>query len=80
MTEREAAARIGFGLWRLREERGLLQKTVAKLSGIKDKSLSHYERGRRPVSAVQLLRLLEVYGATLGELEAAMTPMQKERE
>lgn len=53
---------VGYRLIDLRVAAGLSQRAAADESGMSQVALSNYERGRRDIPLVALLRLCDTYG------------------
>ncbi|MCL2862237.1 MAG: helix-turn-helix domain-containing protein [Firmicutes bacterium] len=52
----------------LREEKGLSQVELAKLMDIKQRTISHYEKGEREPDFQTLKKLCDFFGVTAGYL------------
>jgi len=63
---------LGRRLRHLRKERGLTLAQVAEAAGLASSQLSLLENGKREAKVSHLQRLAAVYGATLGDLTAAV--------
>jgi predicted transcriptional regulator/transcriptional regulator with XRE-family HTH domain len=62
--------RLGVRIRRLREERGLTQRALAKMMGISPSYVNQLESNRRPVTASVLLKLADALGVDLTEFSA----------
>ena len=62
--------RLGVRIRRLREERGLTQRALAKMMGISPSYVNQLESNRRPVTASVLLKLANALGVDLTEFSA----------
>ena len=51
-------------LRRLRQEKGLTQKQLAKLANISHQSISYYENGERPVNSDSLIAIAKCLGVS----------------
>lgn len=59
---------LGQRLRELRKEKGLLQRDVAKIIGITDSAIGHYERGARVPDPDTLRKLAEFYSVSVDYL------------
>jgi transcriptional regulator with XRE-family HTH domain len=62
--------RLGVRIRRLREERGLTQRALAKMMGISPSYVNQLESNRRPVTVSVLLKLADALGVDLTEFSA----------
>ena len=60
--------RFGVRLRQVRQDRGISQERLAELAGLHRTYVSSIERGERNVSLVNIERLAEALGVTMGEL------------
>jgi predicted transcriptional regulator/transcriptional regulator with XRE-family HTH domain len=65
-----ARERLGVRIRRLREERGLTQRALAKMMGISPSYVNQLESNRRPVTVSVLLKLADALGVDLTEFSA----------
>jgi transcriptional regulator with XRE-family HTH domain len=66
----DVVARVGAGVRRLRESRGLTQAQLAEAAGMSTEEVSRLERGRREPRIGTLQRLAEAMSADIAELFA----------
>ncbi len=59
---------FGIRLGRLRKSRNLTQAQLAKLAGLAESHISHYECGRRMATAENLKKLARALKITIGDL------------
>jgi transcriptional regulator with XRE-family HTH domain len=59
---------LGKRIKQLREEKGLLQKDIARIIGITDSAIGHYERGARFPDPETLRKLAEYFGVSVDYL------------
>ena len=70
----QALGRLGRGLERIRKERNLSQRDVARLAGVTPSAISQAESGRRGLSVETVLGLAERLGVRLDELFTSAPP------
>jgi transcriptional regulator with XRE-family HTH domain len=60
--------RFGLRLRQVRQDRGISQEKLAELAGLHRTYVSSIERGERNVSLVNIERLAQALGVSMGEL------------
>jgi transcriptional regulator with XRE-family HTH domain len=68
LENERALGRLGEGLRRLRQERGLTQAGLARIAGVSSSAISQAEAGHRGLSLDTLLAISEGLGVALDEL------------
>lgn len=68
---------LGPALSRLRHDRGLLQREVARRADLTKSMISHYEREVSRPSLASLEKILDALGADLVDLHRAMTELRR---
>lgn len=68
IDEKNAKEVFGRNLRRLREKRGLYQKDLAELIGIKRNSISNYENGKQIPDALILKSIADFFNTTIDAL------------
>jgi transcriptional regulator with XRE-family HTH domain len=68
------AQQVGGALLRIRRERRVQQREVARLAGIRPAMLSSYENGRQCPSLANLVNLLRVLGCSADEFGSYLGP------
>ena len=69
---------IGKRIKKIRSDKGLTQKQLAKIAGVGEMTISQYERGVRQPKVEQLQRIVNVLGISMNQLltdsEESFTP------
>lgn len=68
MNEKDFYKWLGEQFQRIREQKGLKQKDIAKTAEIDTTELSRFENAGKKISAYKILRLLKAIGVSLEEV------------